>query len=100
MEVAFSRAIGCCRRSLNRPLILAQSLVGSARGSIPVTLYSSPPNAGDRGPDKNYKKKVKRERRKRAGLSTNLLIDVLKQFEEEASVEARTQSDKEDKELG
>ena len=95
MEVAFPK-----KHAPSSYTTVAQSLVGSTCGSIPVALYSSPPNAGDRGPDKNYKKKVKRERRKRAGLSTNLLIDVLKQFEEEASVEGRTQSDMEDKELG
>ena len=91
MEVAFPK-----KPAPSSYTTVAQSLVGSARGSIPVALYSSPPNAGDRGPEKNYKKKVKRERRKQAGLSTNLLIHVLKQFEEEA----RTQSDMGDKELG
>ena len=102
MEVAFSTAIACCRRSIQRPLLTAQSLVGVTRASLLVAPYSSPSNAGDRGPDNNYKKKLKKERRKRtaAGLNTNVLIDVLKQFEQEASVEARVQSDKEDRELG
>ena len=100
MEVTFSRLFACCQRSIHHRLLVAQSVVRGTCELLPVALYSRPPNAGDRGPDKNYKKKVKRGRRKQAGINTNVLIDVLKQFEEEASVEARTQSDKEDKELG
>ena len=96
MEVAFSRTIGCCLRSIHSPLLIA----GGTRTPLLFASYSTPPNAGDRGPDKNYKKKMKKEKRKRTGVNTNLLIDVLKQFEEEASVEARTKSDMEDKELG
>ena len=100
MEVVFSRTIGCCLRSIHGPLLIAQPLVGGARTPLIFASYSTPPNAGDRGPDKNYKKKMKKEKRKRTEVNTNLLIDVLKQFEEEASVEARTKSDMEDKELG
>lgn len=100
MAVAVSSVIACCRRTIHHRLLVAQSVVGGTRALLPVALYSRPPNAGDKGPDRNYKKKVKRERRKQAGMNTNILINVLKQFEEEASVEARTQSDKEDKELG
>ena len=101
MEAAFSRVVACYQiRTVYQRLVLTQSVVGSTRELLPIALYSRPPNAGDRGPDRNYKKKVKRERRKQATVNTNALINVLKQFEEEASVEARTQSDKEDKELG
>lgn len=93
--------LACYRGSIPHRLLVAKSLVGGTRELIPVALYSRPPNVGDRGTDRNYKKKVKRERRrKQAGVNTTQLIDVLKQFKEEASVEARAQSDKEDKELG